>query len=217
MKKIGAKQLAVLGLFAALAYAVMIATRWIPPLVPALPFLKYDPKDVIIAIAGFIFGPLWAFAIAIVVSLVEMITVGTTGFIGFLMNLLSTSAFVMPAAVFYSVKKNFWSAAIGLILGVLSVCSLMLLWNYFLTPIYMGYPREAIAKLLLPAFLPFNLIKSLINAALTILLYKPIVTALRRANLLPASTGAKKNPIAFILIGVLLLGSAIALIFIIRQ
>ena len=58
----------------------------------------------------------------------------------------------------------------------------MMFWNYWIAPIYMGYPREAIVKLLLPAFLPFNLIKGGLNAAIAMLLYKPVVTALRHSN-----------------------------------
>ena len=62
----------------------------------------------------------------------------------------------------------------------------MMLWNYLVTPIYMGYPREAVAKLLLPVFLPFNLLKSVLNAAITFLLYKPVVTALRKSGYVEA-------------------------------
>lgn len=50
------------------------------------------------------------------------------------------------------------------------------------TPLYMGYPREAVVELLLPAFLPFNLLKGGLNASITFLLYKPIVTALRKSG-----------------------------------
>lgn len=56
----------------------------------------------------------------------------------------------------------------------------MMLWNYLIAPIYMGYPREAVAELLIPVFLPFNLLKSGLNAGFTFLLYKPITTALRK-------------------------------------
>ncbi|HPZ22469.1 MAG TPA: ECF transporter S component, partial [Bacillota bacterium] len=43
-------------------------------------------------------------------------------------------------------------------------------------------------------FLPFNLIKSGLNAALTMLLYKPVVTALRKRNLVPKrETEGKKS------------------------
>ena len=60
----------------------------------------------------------------------------------------------------------------------------MLLWNYLITPIYMGYPREAVVELLIPAFLPFNLIKGGLNVAMTMILYKPVITALRHAHLM---------------------------------
>ena len=51
----------------------------------------------------------------------------------------------------------------------------------------MGYPREAVVVLLLPAFLPFNLLKGGLNASITFLLYKPIVTALRKSGYVAAS------------------------------
>lgn len=67
-----------------------------------------------------------------------------------------------------------------------------MVWNYMIAPIYMGYPREAIVELLLPAFLPFNLIKGGLNAAITMLLYKPIVTGLRRSNLIESNNNSEK-------------------------
>ena len=48
----------------------------------------------------------------------------------------------------------------------------------------MGYPREAVAKLLLPVFLPFNLMKSIINTIIVMLIYKPIITALYRSDVI---------------------------------
>ncbi len=46
-----------------------------------------------------------------------------------------------------------------MIAGTLLMTLIMVLWNYLITPIYMGYPREAVAKLLLPAFVPFKYVK----------------------------------------------------------
>ena len=39
-----------------------------------------------------------------------------------------------------------------------------------------------VVELLLPVFLPFNLLKGGLNASITFLLYKPIVTALRKSG-----------------------------------
>ncbi|MCA5577434.1 hypothetical protein [Enterocloster clostridioformis] len=74
-------------------------------------------------------------------------------------------------------------AIIGLAAGCFTMICIMLLWNYLITLIYMGYPREAVVQLLLPAFLPFNLLKGGLNAAFTFLLYKPVVHALSKTGL----------------------------------
>ena len=74
---------------------------------------------------------------------------------------------------------------IGLFAGSITMVVVMLLWNYLVTPLYMGYPREAVAELLLPAFLPFNLLKAGLNASFTFLLYKPVILTLRKSGYLP--------------------------------
>ena len=173
------KRLTMIGMLSAIAFAVMVIGR-----VPIVLFLKYDPKDVVIVIGGFIFGPLSAFFISLIVSLIEMVTVSDTGFIGCIMNILSTCAFACTAAVIYKKDHTLKGAIIGLVCGVLLMTGIMLLWNYLITPIYLGYPREAVVELLIPAFLPFNLLKGGINSALTLLLYKHVVNTLRKAKLI---------------------------------
>lgn len=87
-----------------------------------------------------------------------------------------------PISVIYKKKHTLSGAVIGLASGWLITVIVMLLWNYLVTPLYMGYPRETVVELLLPAFLPFNLLKGGLNASITFLLYKPIVTALRKSG-----------------------------------
>ena len=64
---------------------------------------------------------------------------------------------------------------------------IMLLWNYIVTPMYMGIPREAVLELFVPLLIPFNLLKAALNSALIVALYKGVVTALRKSKLIPAS------------------------------
>ncbi|MBE7025345.1 MAG: ECF transporter S component [Ruminococcaceae bacterium] len=203
------KKLTTLALFCAIAYAVMLLSKLIPPLF--LGFLQYDPKDVIITLGGFIYGPVQAAVIALVVAFLEFITVSDTGVIGLLMNVISSCTFACTAAVLYKYRRTLGGAVTGLICGCLFTTVAMLLWNYFITPIYMGMPRKAVAALLLPAFLPFNLIKGGINAAIMLLIYKPVVSALRKARLAPPSTvridgqGAKLHLPVAIVAGITLL------------
>jgi hypothetical protein len=103
-------------------------------------------------------------------------------------------------------------AVIGLVSGTLMMTAMMLLWNYLITPMYMNVPREVIASMLLDGFLPFNLFKGGLNVAGTLMLYKPISTALRRANLAPASPVAASKGRAAVTMTLVVLAAALALI-----
>lgn len=173
------KKLTTIGMLCALAYAATLFGR-----VPLVLFLKYDPKDIIIALGGLIFGPLTSFSVALIVSLVEMFTISENGILGFFMNVISSCSFACTSAFIYRKRRKISGAIVGLFCGWVCMVLVMLLWNYLITPIYMGYPREAVLELLIPAFLPFNLMKGGLNAAITMILYKPIVTALRRSHLI---------------------------------
>lgn len=179
MRNVRVKKLTLTAMLCAIAYAVMAVGR-----IPVVMFLSYDPKDVIICIGGFLMGPVAAFVVSAVVSLVEMATVSTTGPIGLVMNIISSCAFACTASLIYRKKRSMGGAVFGLAAGCAAMTVVMLLWNYLVTPIYMGYPREAVAALLIPVFLPFNLLKGGLNFAVTLLLYKPASVALRRAGLL---------------------------------
>ena len=184
------KKLTTTGMLCALAYVTVLVGR-----IPLILFLKYDPKDVIIAIGGLIFGPLTAFVVSLIVSLVEMFTISDNGILGFIMNVIASCAFACPAAFLYKKKHSLPGAIIGLLSGWVCMTGAMLLWNYLITPYYMGVSRDEVVKLLLPAFLPFNLIKGGLNAAITMLLYKPVVTVLRRSHLIEAEQTASKTKI----------------------
>jgi len=208
------KKYVTLAMLSAIAYVVMAFGR-----IPIVLFLKYDPKDVIITIGGFIFGPLSAFLISLVVSLVEMITVSDTGVIGLLMNVISTCAFACTAAFVYKRKRTLSGAIIGLIAGSIAMTGMMLLWNYIITPVYLNKTRAEVATMLLPIFLPFNLLKSGLNAAFTMLLYKPIVTVLRKSNLAPEPETDGKKPrfnVWVILAALFVLGTCILIILLKR-
>lgn len=171
------KKITAAAMLSAIAYVVMALGR-----IPVVLFLSYDPKDIVITLGGLIWGPLTAFAVSVIVSVIEMVTVSDTGVIGCVMNIVSTCAFACTASVIYRKFRSLKGALAALGAACVAMTAVMLLWNYLVTPIYMGYPREAVAQLLLPAFLPFNLLKSSLNAAFTFLLYKPVVTALRKSG-----------------------------------
>lgn len=219
MKEVNShKKVITMGMLAALAYLFMAVGRI--SIVPAVGFLQYDPKDIIIMIGGFIYGPLSAFIISAVVSFIEFVTVSDTGIIGFIMNIISTCAFVCPAAFIYKKRHTMQGAIVGLATGVITVVLVMLLWNYLITPIYMGYPREAVVKLLIPGFLPFNLIKGGLNAGATLLIYKPVISALRKSNLVEpakAEDMAKESKLGYVFISSFVLITCVLSILVFKQ
>lgn len=209
MKTMDTKKLTVLSMLCALAFLLVVVVK-----IPVVLFLKYEPKDVVITMGGFIYGPLAALIISAVVSLIEMLTISTTGWIGCIMNILSTAAFACTAALIYKKKRTLSGAITGLAVGTILMTIVMLLWNYILTPLYMNTPRADIATMLVPVFLPFNLIKGILNTAITALLYRPVVEGLRKANLLTRSqtSGEKKNILPLYIGAIVLLLIGIALI-----
>lgn len=172
-------------------------------------FLTYEPKDVVLTIGGFIFGPIAGVVMSLVVCFIEMITVSDSGLIGFLMNFLASGVFIGISTVIYSRKKTLSRAILGLIAGSLSMLAIMLLWNYIITPLYTGLPREAVLGLFLPLLIPFNLLKAALNSALILFLYKGVVTALRKSKLIPSresndSENKKSNTVLIVCISALL-------------
>ena len=201
-----------LAMISAMAFLMVALIR-----IPVVLFLSYEPKDVIITIGGFILGPAAAFLSSLVVSLIEMFTLSDTGIIGAVMNLLSTCSFACTAAFIYKKKHTITGAIAGLAAGSVCMISIMLLWNYLITPLYMGVEREVISGMLIPAFLPFNALKAGFNSALTLALYKPVVNALRRARLLSAQPKKSANSKwGIYLLAAALLATCVLLLLVLR-
>ena len=166
-------------IFCALAYASEYLFHF------KVMFLTFDIKDSIIAIASMIFGPVYAVMMGVAVALLELFTMSDTGLYGFVMNVLSTLTFTGIASLIYRYKKTLIGAVLGFVSGAVAMTAVMCLANYLITPYYMGVTRGDVVALIPKLFLPFNLLKAVFNASIAMLLYKYVVTALRRARILP--------------------------------
>ena len=150
--KMNTKTVVSLAMLTGIAYVVMLVSK----LMPGVMFLDFDFKDVVICIGGFTFGPLAAALISTAVALIEMVAISHTGLWGFLMNVLATCAFCCTASVIYQKLHTKKGAVIGLFGGIAALVVIMLLWNWLITPIYMGLPRADVVAMLPTLFLPFN-------------------------------------------------------------
>lgn len=173
------KKITTVGMLCAMAVIANFIIHF--PIIPAVSFLKYDSKDIIIVIAGFIFGPLTTLIMSAITSVLEIMYRGGT-ILDVLMNMISTCTFAITASYVYKRNHTKKGAIIGLTLGVIACTISMLIWNYVVDPIYFQMPRSAVI-VMLPAIGLFNVIKCGLNMAITLFLYKPIVTILRNTNL----------------------------------
>lgn len=145
------------------------------PLLPAVPFMKYDPADIPILIGTFLFGTIGGLILTAIVAIIQGLFISSDGgLIGIIMHFLATGSFVLIAGTIYQKARTKTSAILALCFGSLAMTIVMVFCNLLLTPIFLGAPMEKVIELLLPAIIPFNLLKAGINSVLTYLIYKPI-------------------------------------------
>ena len=125
------------------------------------------------------FGPAAGLFCAVVVPFIEF-TYSDTGVYGLIMNLLSSITFVGLSALIYKYKKTLLGAIAGLATAACATVAVMLVANLFITPYYMGVTQDAVIELIPKVIFPFNLVKSILNASISMLIYKPISKVLKR-------------------------------------
>ncbi len=142
------------------------------PILPQAPFLLYDPGSVFLLIGSFKLGPKTGAIMCFITALLFALITGEGGPYGALMNFISTGTLVLVSSqiyVFHHTKKG---AIWGMVLGTLAMTLVMIPANLIITPLYLALPQEAVAKMLIPAIIPFNLLKGVISSFLTFILYK---------------------------------------------
>lgn len=198
-----------ISIFSALAFIIAFVCNVIPPIAG---FLSLDMKDAVIAIAAFIYGPLAGVIIAFIAAFIEFLTFSTTAWYGLIMNFASSAVFTLTASLIYKKLRTMNGAIISVTAAIVATTGVMLLLNTFVTPIYLvsmvGMPKAAATEMvfdLLPkVLLPFNFAKSLLNASVAIMLYKPVLAALSKAKIIKtksASLSFNKNTKTVLIIG----------------
>lgn len=172
-RKISTRQLVSMAMLGAISIALVAVVHF--PLIPAAAFLEYDPADIPILICAFAYGPLAGILLTAVVCCIQGLTVSAqSGIIGVLMHIFATGFCVLVTGNIYKRNKTKKTAMLALVLGALVQTAVMVVMNMIFTPLFMGAPLEAVLALMLPAIIPFNLLKAGINGVITFFLYKSI-------------------------------------------
>jgi riboflavin transporter FmnP len=164
--------LTTLSVLTALSIVLMLFVRF--PIFPAAAYLEYEPMDIPILIAGFVYGPLAGLSVTVVSSLIQGLFISTTGWVGVLMHFIATGTLVTIASIIYRRKHSILGAIIGLIAGTVAMAAIMIPTNLIIQPAFYGTPVEVLKPLIWPVLVPFNLIKAGINSAVTFIIYKPL-------------------------------------------
>ena len=214
MKKVETKKIAVSAMLTAVAFLVTFLTA----MFKVGGFLSLDLKDAVLSIIALLYGPAYGFCSVLVVSLVEFFTISSTGLYGLVMNILSSGVFALTVGAIYKYKRSFSGAIISAVCTVFTVTSVMLLANIFITPLYFQMPRQAVIAMLPTLLLPFNLCKSVLNASIMLLVYKPFTTALKKAGLVATKDNAKYKlnvkTVVLTVVSVVLIIAALTVMFV---
>lgn len=202
-------RIAATAIFAAIAYLSMFLTPF------RVDFLTFDIKDAVMTIGALYLGPLAGLAMSAVTSLLEMFTISQTGIDGMIMNFVGSATYTVVAALIYTYRKSLKNAVLGLVAAILSMTAVMLAANLIITPGFKGVPVEAVIAMIPTLLLPFNLLKGILNAALVMLLYKPVTTAMRATRLAVGEQhkGTNKNTIIVTLVSLAVIAAALVFFF----
>ncbi len=142
------------------------------PLLPVVPWLKYDASAMPAMVCGFAFGPGAGFAVGLVGAVLHGLLLADAS--GAVMNILVVAGFVVPAAMVYQRRRTMTGAIVGLALSVVAATLMAIVGNLVVTPLYLGVPLNAVVEMIIPVLVPFNLLKAALNAVLTIVVYKAV-------------------------------------------
>jgi len=184
--------------FACLAGVLMLLEI---PLFFAPGFYKIDLSEIPVLICTFYLGPVAGVAAELVKIMVKLLLKGTsTAFVGDFANFAVGCSFVLPASIVYHARPGRRTALLGMAVGTAVMTVFGSAFNaVYLLPkfaVLFKMPIEVIvgmgtkinpsitsvSTLVLFAVVPFNLLKGLVDSALTFLLYKRISPILHRGD-----------------------------------
>ncbi len=194
-KQSPARRTAYVGIFAAIA-AVLMYFEFPLPFAPG--FYELDFSEIPVLICSFSMGPVAGVVCEFLKVVLKLFLKGTsTAFVGDLANFVVGCAFILPASVVYFAKKSKTGAIAGMGVGTAVMTVFGSLFNaLYLIPAFsvlFDMPLEVIIgkgteinpaitsvnTLVIFAVVPFNLLKGVVDSAITFLLYKHIERLLR--------------------------------------
>ena len=171
-KKMNVKAYVSIGMLSSIAYLLMLLNFPLP-LFPN--FLFVDFSDIPALIAALIFGPIAGILVEFFKNVLNYLATGSqTGIpVGHIANFLAGIVFVLPTYYVYNKLKSKKGMTLALVVGTVTMAVVMSILNYIIIlPAYtvlMGFPD--MRNLVVPAILPFNILKGIMMSFIFMLLF----------------------------------------------
>lgn len=165
----GTKQLVVMALMCALALLLSFVSF---PIFPAASFLKLDISLVPSTAVGLAYGAGPGLLVGLACAVAHAAITGN--WIGCVMSCIVAIVYIVPASLIYKSNHTLKGGIIALVVATICLTVGIIIANLIIDPWFYGMPFDAVAALVLPAILPFNIIKGVLVSVLTMLVYKTI-------------------------------------------
>ncbi len=165
------RKIVIIGMLSALAFFLQLLI--VPYRVAG--FLDIEISDLPAVIGTLAYGPLIGVLIELIKNILHLF-VTTTGMIGEAANFVMNGMFVLAIGMVYKFNKTKKGAYIALLVGVLAMTIGGIFANLFIMiPSFMPTaPFGAKLNLVLYTITPFNIVKGIVIALITMLIYKRI-------------------------------------------
>lgn len=167
--KLDTRQLVVVALMCAISILLSFVEF---PIIPAASFLKLDIALVPSTVVGFAYGIGPGLLCAIASAIAHAIITGD--WVGAIMNSIVALSFIAPSALVCRRMPTLKGQIIGLSVATVCLVVAISIANLIIDPIFYGLPLDAVAALVVPAIIPFNVIKGVLVSVLTILAYRSV-------------------------------------------
>lgn len=173
----------ILALFGAVSLVLM---QFEFPIIPMFPYLKFDFSDIMVVIGGGLFGPMGAILTALIKVFLNFVLFGgnVVSLIGMSSSLVASLAFTLP--LIGTLKKDtVWNWVKSGTLSVVSLTVLLALGNLFIfTPLYINLLNfnlgTSLVNYVVTVIVPFNLVKGIILTITSVVVYRLVITKLKR-------------------------------------
>ena len=156
------QRLTIAAVLSALSLVLMATVRF--PIFPSAPFYEMEFSDVPILVCSGILGPVYSLVSLFIVCLIQTLFFSSSsGFIGFVMHLVSSGLMIMVVYLIRKAIKGIKGIIISDICGVIVMTLVMIPMNMWLVSEFMNIDARGFMEGFLWMCIAFNLIKATAN------------------------------------------------------